>query len=133
MTASYSREQNSQDMTYLTIYRVIVQTGSVQFVNIIDGYQLGLDYQIIISDFDILSNGNIVIHDLVKSQVLFVEYTLSNQLQLVGKPWVYGSQGVEIEVTGINTILIATRTYVEEWDLTLKMRVFRYQLEKTDN
>ena len=45
----------------------------------------------------------------------------------------YGSQGVEIEVTGVNTILIATRTYVEEWDLSIKMKVFRYELDITDN
>lgn len=131
LTASYSRE--TQAMTYLTIYRVSLSTKSIQFVNIIDGYQLGLDYDIVISDFDVMSNGNIVVHDISKHQLLFIQYTLSNQIQLVGKPWVYGSQGVEIQISSVNTVLVATKTYVEEFDLSLKMRVFRYQLDKTDN
>ncbi len=80
----------------MTIYRVDLENNSIEFANIIDGYQLGLDYEITISDFDILKNGNIVIHDIKRSQLLFVEYKLSNEISLIGKPWVYGSQGSEI-------------------------------------
>ncbi len=63
-----------------------------------------------------------------KSQILSVDYTFDNQVSLTGTPWVYGSEGVEIEVTNLNTVMIATKSYVEEWDLTLKRKVFRYEL-----
>lgn len=65
-------------MSYLTIYRIDPVQGTVEFVNIIDGYQLGLNYEIVISDFDVTPGGKIYIHDLVKSQVLFVKYTKAN-------------------------------------------------------
>ena len=115
-------------MTYLTIYHVDSSKSLIDFVNIIDGHQLDLDYDIIISDFDVLKNGTILVHDMGKSQLLFVEYTLANEVQLLGKPWVYGSEGGEIEVTDVNTVLVATRTYVEEYDLTGGFRVTRYEL-----
>lgn len=92
-----------------------------------------MGYDIVISDFDVLKNGTILIHDVAKSQLLSVDYTLDNQISLIGTPWVYGSEGVEIEVTNLNTVLIATKSYVEEWDLTLKRKVFRYELQKGDN
>ncbi len=133
LTASYTRDPTSSSMTYLTIYRVDLASSRVDFVNIIDGYQLGLDYDLLISDFDVMKNGSIVIHDLSKYQLLTIEYTLANEVKLVGKPWIYGSQGVEIEVTDVNTILVATKTYVEEWSLAMKARVYRYELEKSDN
>ncbi len=128
LTASYTRDPVSSAMTYLTIYRVDLASSRVDFVNIIDGYQLGLDYQLLISDFDVMRNANIIIHDLTKYQLLIVEYTLANEVKLVGKPWVYGSQGVEIEVTDVNTVLVATKAYVEEWSLAMHARVFRYEL-----
>jgi hypothetical protein len=71
-----------------------------------------LGYDLVISDFDVLKNGTILIHDVAKSQLLSVDYTLDNQISLIGTPWVYGSEGVEIEVTNLNTVLIATKSYV---------------------
>ena len=94
LSGSYSRDRTSTDMTYLTIYRVDLVTKSLDFANIIDGYQLDLKYDIMISDFDILKDGTILIHDIAKSQLLFVQYTLANEISLIGQPWVYGSAGV---------------------------------------
>ena len=133
LSGSYSRDKTSTNMTYLTIYRVDSEKKSLSFVNIIDGSQLNLGYDITISDFDVLKNGTILIHDVAKTQILSVDYSFDNQVSLIGAPWVYGSEGVEIEVTNLNTVLIATKSYVEEWDLTLKRKVFRYELEKGDN
>lgn len=98
-------------MSYLTIYRIDPVQGTVEFVNIIDGYQLGLNYEIVISDFDVTPGGKIYIHDLVKSQVLFVKYTKANEITLLDK-WTYGSTGIAIKVTSINTILIATKSHI---------------------
>ena len=81
-------------MTYLTIYRVDLAKKTLNFANIIDGSQLNLDYELIMSDFDVLNNGTILIHDVAKSQILFVDYTLDDQVKLIGSPWVYGSEGV---------------------------------------
>lgn len=57
-------------MTYLTLYHIDLVSSRVDFVNIIDGHQLNLDYELKISDFDILPNGNLIIHDMAKSQLL---------------------------------------------------------------
>ena len=65
-------------MTYLTIYHVDISSDYLDFVNIIDGYQLGLGYDIVISDFDVTQNGNILISDIKKSQILIVQYKLPN-------------------------------------------------------
>lgn len=100
-------------MTYLTIYHIDAAKGTVEFANIIDGYQLGLDYELVISDFDVTPGGRIYIHDLVKSQVLFVKYTKANEIVLLDK-WVYGSQGTTIKVSSsANSILIATTSHIE--------------------
>ena len=53
ITGTYSRDSKSKDLTYLTIYHIDVDY--IDFVNIIDGYQIGLDKDILISDFDITS------------------------------------------------------------------------------
>jgi len=113
VTGSYARSKDSVDMTYLTIYHIDPVKGSLDFVNIIDGYQLGFDYDLIISDFEVKLDGKIYIHDMKKSQVLTVKYTKTNEIRLLEQPWVYGSEGVEIQVSNLNTILIATKTYVE--------------------
>lgn len=112
LTGGYSRDRNSQNLTYISIYVINSQHRTMDFVNIIDGWQLGLDSDIMISDFDVLKNSTIVVHDLSKSQLILVEYTLSNQVSRVGEPWIYGSEGVEIEVTTTNTVLIANKKYV---------------------
>ena len=111
-TASYARTKDSTEMSYLTIYHIDTVKGSIQFVNIIDGYQLGLDYEIVISDFQVKLGGKIYIHDMTKSQILTVKYTKDNQVSLVQKPWVYGSEGVEFQISNVNTVLIATGSYV---------------------
>lgn len=91
LSGSYSRDKSSTDITYLTIYRVDSGKKSLSFDNIIDGSVLNLGYDIIMSDFDVLKNGTILIHDVAKSQILSVDYTLDNQVLLIGAPWVYGS------------------------------------------
>lgn len=65
-------------MTYLTLYHVDVENTFIDFVNIIDGYQLGLGHDITVSDFEIGLDSRIIIHDVKGSQVLFVKYTLPN-------------------------------------------------------
>lgn len=91
VTASYSRTKDSGDMSYLTIYRIDREKGTIEFSNIIDGYQLGFDYDLVISDFEVKLGGKIYIHDMAKSQVLVVKYTKTNKVLLVEEPWVYGS------------------------------------------
>jgi len=113
VTASYSRNKDSGEMSYLTIYRIDNEKGTIEFSNIIDGYQLGFDYNLVISDFEVKLGGKIYIHDMAKSQILVVKYTKTNEVLLAEKPWVYGSEGVEIQVSNLNTILIATKTHVE--------------------
>lgn len=113
VTASYSRNKDSGEMSYLTIYRIDNEKGTIEFSNIIDGYQLGFDYDLVISDFEVKLGGKIYIHDMAKSQILVVKYTKTNEVLLAEKPWVYGSEGVEIQVSNLNTILIATKTHVE--------------------
>lgn len=45
----------------------------------------------------------------------------------------HGSEVTEIAVSDVDTLLVATKTHVEEWDLDLQAQVFRYELPKTDN
>lgn len=92
LTGTYSRDY-SGSMTYITIYRIDVEKNIISFANIIDGYQIGLNYDITISDFDVLSNGSILINDIARLQLLTVQYTLSNEILLVSQPWVYNLHG----------------------------------------
>lgn len=78
VTGSYSRSKDSSDMTYLTIYHIDPVKGTIDFSNIIDGYQLGFDYDLVISDFEVKLGGKIYIHDMAKSQILTVKYTRTN-------------------------------------------------------
>lgn len=55
-------------------------------MNIIDGYQLGLDHDILISDFDITNDGTILVNDLKSNQIHFVKYSLPNEIVKV-KTW----------------------------------------------
>jgi hypothetical protein len=68
-------------MTYLTIYHV--SQDYIDFVNIIDGYQLGLNHDILISDFDITLDGMIIVNDMRLNQIHWVKYSLPNQITKV--------------------------------------------------
>lgn len=96
-------------MTYLTIYHIAQDY--IDFVNIIDGPQLNLDHEILISDFDVSTDGAILVNDLRKNQIHFVQYSLPNEIKKV-HTWTPNHPIYEIEITGANTILIATGTYV---------------------
>ena len=104
ITSTYSYDQNTSDLTYLTIYSIT--EGRIDFVNIIDSYQLGLDKDIVISDFDITKNGQIVLNDIISSTIYFVSYELPNTIS-VKKKWNHNTDAYEIEVSNTDTILLA--------------------------
>ena len=123
LTATYSRDAKSTDLTYLTIYHI--DEDYIDFVNIIDGYQLGLGSDILISDFDITLDGMIVVNDLRKNQLHFVQYSLPNTITKVST-FTADHPVFEFEITEMNIILISSGVYVIEYKLSSMTVMAKY-------
>jgi hypothetical protein len=67
-------------MTFVTIYHI--NPDYIDFVNIIDSHQLGLQFTMTVNDLDITKDGLILISDSTSTNIIIAEYVLPNNIRL---------------------------------------------------
>lgn len=132
LSANKDINSNKESLSYIAIY-YINSNNQVVFNNIIDG--LLLDYSTLdISDFIITPDSTIILSDTAQSRLVFIEYTLYNDIIIKKVKPITGKPLALTYDTKSNTLLVATKeTIIEYKGSDFETIVGSYEVDQSDN